>query len=197
MSRILILFFIFLNGCTPVKLEQPATYVFSAQSIKPLAKKPTPLILLISPPKAAPGYDSSRIVYVDKAYQLSSFTKHRWADTPSRMLMPLFVQTLQATRHFQATVSAPYMGDADIRLDTELLSLQQDFTQKPSQVRMVLLAQLVNIKTQRVMATQQFSLSENSPHEDPYGGVIATHRILTKLLSQLAAFTVHNTRGLP
>jgi cholesterol transport system auxiliary component len=190
--------FFLLSGCSmfkPVKLDKPATYVLSGNrsNITPVKGKPTGLTLLISAPKTASAYDSARMIYVDRPYELSYFTKNRWADSPARMLTPLFLQTLQATRHFQAVVSMPYMDNADVRLDTELLSLQQDFTQKPSQVRMVLLAQLVNMKTHKVLATRQFVFAEKTAQDDPYSGVIAANQIVTKLLPQLAAFCVKAT----
>jgi len=197
MRTFFILISIFLlSGCMPIKVETPATYVLSAPKTPqaPIATRPTSLTLLISTPKAAPGYDSPRMIYVDRAYQLSHFTKNRWADSPARMLTPLFLQSLQATRHFQAVVSAPYMGDTDLRLDTELLMLQQDFTQKPSQVRMVLVAQMINVKTNRILATRQFDLTEQAQQNDPYSGVVAANRIVARLLPQLATFAVHNTR---
>jgi cholesterol transport system auxiliary component len=197
MQKILLItsFFFFISGCSAVKLDTPATYVLSGNPSKTLAvsTKSTSLTLLVSPPKSAPGYDSPRMVYVTRPYELAYFTKNRWADMPASMLVPLFVDTLQATRHFQAVVSTPYADDADIRLDTELLSLEQDFIQKPSQVRMVLLAQLVNMKTHRVVATRQFVFSETTAQNDPYSGVVAANRIVTRLLPQLAAFCVHNT----
>jgi cholesterol transport system auxiliary component len=193
---VIIVFLFLLSGCmplSPVKTEPPSTYVLTdiRSQIRPVVTtKPTSLTMLVSTPKAAGGYESPRMLYQDRAYQLSHFTKNRWADAPARMLAPLMLQTLQSTRHFQGVVSAPYTGDTDLRLDTELVSFYQDFLQKPSQMRMVLVAQLLNVRTHKVLAARQFEFAEPAPSDDPYGGVIAANRLMGKFLPALAAFSI-------
>ncbi|HET9405067.1 MAG TPA: hypothetical protein VFO57_10845, partial [Burkholderiales bacterium] len=47
--------------------------------------------LTVSPPHAAAGFDSRRIMYVRQADQLEYFAHNEWVDTPARMLAPLIV----------------------------------------------------------------------------------------------------------
>src|SRR5579862_9975175 len=47
------------------------------------------MTLMVSPPQAAAGFDSQRIMYVRHAGQLEYFAYNEWVDTPARMLAPL------------------------------------------------------------------------------------------------------------
>jgi cholesterol transport system auxiliary component len=180
-------------GCMSLSPRQhapTANYVLNAVASDVPVSKNTGLVLLVSDTKSSPGYADMRMVYMDKAYQLKSFANSRWVDTPARMLSPLIVQTLQNTHHYKAIVAPPYVGMTGLRLDTELLVLQQEFFRKPSQVRLKLRAQLVNAVTETVIATRQFQVVENAAEETPYGGVKAANCAMATLLSQLANFCV-------
>jgi hypothetical protein len=62
------------------------------------------LTLVISPPQAAPGFDSQRIVYLRHDHQLEYFARHEWVDRPAHMLGPLLVAAVQQTGVFAAVV---------------------------------------------------------------------------------------------
>ncbi|HXU92126.1 MAG TPA: hypothetical protein VFP33_00570, partial [Gallionella sp.] len=98
------------------------------------------------------------------------------------------VQALERSGAFRAVVPSPSSVSATVRLDTELIRLQQDFTVKPSEVRFTLGARLIDVTTQRVIATAEFDETEKCETEDAYGGVLAANRALKRLLVRLAAF---------
>jgi cholesterol transport system auxiliary component len=157
----------------------------------PAAGAPRPkrdLVLEVSAPRARPGFDTPQMAYTQRANALDYFAKHRWADTPARMLGPLFAQALEQSGGFRAVVQAPSLATASLRLDTELVRLQQDFGAKPSRVRLTLRAQLIDADSRRVLVSAEFDETEAAPSDDPYGGVIAANRALARLLERLAAF---------
>jgi cholesterol transport system auxiliary component len=102
------------------------------------------------------------------------------------MLKPLLVQALQ--QRFSSVVSTQGIIPANLRLDTELIRLQQNFTSKPVRIQLTLRAQLIDIKDRRVIATRLFDETENTDSDDAYGGVIATNRALQRILDQLTEF---------
>ena len=104
------------------------------------------------------------------------------------MISPLVAQALERSGVFRAVVRAPGQAAAELRLDTELMRLLQDFRAQPSRVELALHAQLVDLRNGRVLAAQDFALSENAPSDDPYGGVVAANRALARLLGELTAF---------
>ncbi len=180
-----------LAGCTGLqapKVDSVHLYALDAQAASPPQHK-IPATLAISLPTAWPGYDTPQIVYQRQPLELEHFVTHRWADTPARMLRPLLARALEPA--FQAVIQTPGAISADYRLDTELIRLQQNFTSNPSQVQLVLRAQLIDLKDQRVLAVKRFDESENSATEDAYGGVVAANRALQRVLQQLAEFCLH------
>ena len=76
----------------------------------------------------------------------------------------------------------------ELRLDTELVRLYQDFQTRPSQLVLVLRATLVHDKTRRVLALRQFEVRVASASEDPQGGVHAANLALQQVLGELSTF---------
>jgi len=147
-------------------------------------------VLIVTTPVAYGGYDSSRIAYMREAYSLRYYSRSQWADNPARMLAPQIADALQATGKFQALYAAPGAIAADYRLDTDLVRLHQDFTIQPSVVRVTLHANLIDLQTHRVVATEQFDVVETAATDDAYGGVVAANKAVNRLLAALALFCV-------
>ena len=146
------------------------------------------LTLIVSPPHAAAGFDSQRIMYLRHADQPEYFAYSRWIDTPARMLAPLIVAAIEGSGTFRAVVQTPSTAAGELRLDTEILRLEQDFLAAPSQVRFTLRAYLVESATRRVVASREFEAAVPAASEDPRGGVVAANRAVKMVLERLAAF---------
>ena len=151
-------------------------------------------VLIVTTPRAHGGYDTHRIAYMEQAFGLRYYTRSRWADTPSRMLAPLLADAIQATGQFQGLYAVPGSIAADYRLDTELIRFHQDFTQQPGVVHITLRAQLVDLRENRVVRTQQFNMVEPTTANDSYGGVVAANKAVSRLLDELAQFCVNKLR---
>ncbi|MEZ5672343.1 MAG: ABC-type transport auxiliary lipoprotein family protein [Thiotrichaceae bacterium] len=161
---------------------------------QPLPPKNHGKTLLVSMPQAAPGFSSANMVYLREPYLLEYYSKSHWIDTPARMLLPILVHKLEFSGQFASVLSvvtAPVVGD--LRLDTEIIKLQQEFFVKPSRVSVTLRAQLLDIQARQVVATQVFEVSEESPSEDAAGGMMATHRAVEKIFRQLPEFTAKHS----
>mgnify|MGYP000656009630 CR=1 FL=1 len=144
--------------------------------------------LVIGPPRAAAGFDSQRIIYVREAHRLEYFAHSEWIDPPARMLAPLIVAALRDSGGFSAVVLAPSSAGGDLRLDTEVLRLQQEFAGQPSRVRFTLRAALVENTSRRVIASRDFEGTALSASEGPYGGVLAANQAVRAVLEDLATF---------
>ena len=189
---------VLLSGCAALpspQVEAPNIYVLEARPADRAIHTGGTLVLAVSAPRARAGFDTTRIAYVRQPHELDFFAKSRWADTPSRMLAPLLVQALEQRGGFRAVVQAPTAVAADLRLDTEFVRLQQDFSVHPSRADVSLRAQLVDLRSKRVIAAKEFAESENAPGEDAYGGVIAANRALQRLLARLADFCAGRAGG--
>lgn len=186
---------IFISGCAgwrSAETEPLRNHMLDAQIEPTKQANPIPLTLLISPPRAAPGFDSPRMAYVRQPHVLEYFAKNQWADTPARMLWPLLVRAIEQKAGFSAAVPASSLVNGDLRLDTEIIQIQQEFTSSPSKMHITLRAQLVEQTHYRVLATQTFEAFENADTDTPDGGAAAANRALKQLIEQIAAFAITN-----
>jgi cholesterol transport system auxiliary component len=183
-------------GCSVLqgaRVEDPVLHVLDARPAVVATPATRDIVLEVSAPRAAPGYDSPAIAYVQRPFVLDYFAIHRWADTPARMVGPLLVRAAEQTGYFRAVVQAPTAATADFRLDSELSRLQQDFTTRPSRVELSLRLQLVEIRTRRVVATRVIEVTSAAATDDPGGGVAAANAAMAQALAQAAEFCVAAT----
>lgn len=190
------IFLALLGACSILDTKQkvqPAFY--SLYTAQPGVKRSTPApwstnhpTLIVNPPHAAPGFDSHRIIYIREPHQLEYFSHSEWVDTPARMIAPSVVAALENTGAFRAVVLTPSAAAGDLRLDVEILRLQHEFGNPPSQVRFTLRAYLLDNKTRQIMAWREFDETVAAAQEDPYGGVIAANGAVQKVMEKLASF---------
>ncbi len=187
---LLILFW--MSACSVISVADsdiPRTYLLDIPLPAIPATPPHGKTLLVAMPQAAPGFNTPGLAYVRSPYILEYYSKNQWVDTPARMLLPLLVHRLEASGLFGAILSAatsPVAGEW--RLDTEIVRLQQEFLTEPSQVRLILRVQLLDMAARQVIATQLFEILENSPSEDAEGGVFATNQAIARVLNEIIAF---------
>jgi cholesterol transport system auxiliary component len=189
-----------LPACTLLKPlpVKPIHYYTLAASSVPAARQPsTPQkkrILLITEPRTNAIYNNTHMIYIPGLYQIQFFSQNRWADTPAHMLHPLLIKALQNTGRFEAILNTATTMRYDFILNTQLLSFQQDFLSHPSQFRIFLRAQLINAKTLRILATQDFTVATWAPQDNPQGGVQAANCATRVLLEKIIAFCLNNTK---
>ena len=177
--------------------EHPKFYSLSdrADAATPAAApraSATGLTLIVATPHAAAGFDSRRMMYLCRGDELEYFAHNEWIDTPARMLAPLIVAAVEARGAYRAVVLTPSPATGQVRLETEILRLQQEFLGAPSRVRFTLRAQLVESGTRRVVASREFEAVAAAPSENPRGGVTAAHEAVRKVLGEVADFCVQN-----
>ncbi|MGM9451912.1 ABC-type transport auxiliary lipoprotein family protein [Legionella bozemanae] len=177
-----------LSACSPVKISVKNQYQLSAYSTKQLAKKPMPITLLVTTPDAAAGYQTEQMLYVKKPYALEPFVKNAWVNPPADMLYPLILQSLQRTNLFEAVTSNAYTLGATYRLDTQLLSLQQNFLKKPSVLEFSAKVVLTHVSDNNVLASKIINLRISCPSDTPYGGVIAANKATQQFTAALTHF---------
>ena len=183
------------GGLTASQVASPNIYVLEAGPAIQAGQVKRDLVLAVSLPRALSGFDTPQMAYVKQPFELNYFVASRWADTPARMLQPLIAQEMEQTESFRAVVQTTGAISADVRLDTELVRLEQDFKTQPSRVQITLRAQLIDVRGKRLLAAQQFDDVEIAASEDAYGGVTAANRMLQRVLEKLAEFCVNASAG--
>jgi len=186
----------------PKAAVQPSFYTLDSAPVVPrvevsgvsrgLTQVPT---LIVNVPSAASGFDSTHIIYARGSHTHEYFAHNEWVDTPARMLAPLIVAAIEGRGGFRAVLPAPSAAAGDLRLDTEIMRLVQDFADKPNRVHFTLRAYMVDDATRRVIAWREFNETVAAESEDPYAGVVAANRAVQIVLEKLADFCAEAARS--
>ncbi len=184
-----------LGGCTlPQDQSPPAQgYLLEVGTFTPApARRSSSKTLLVTAPKAAPGFDSNRIAYTREPPKLDYYQDSVWSDAPAKMLLPILVRAFEATGAFKAVVSPPAPGLANLRVDVDVIRLQQEFMSRPSRVRLLTRIKVVDLKSGHVLGTRVFEATEPAPSEDASGAARAANAAVQKVLSQMVPFALRH-----
>lgn len=182
-----------LAGCTlpQDQTPPPQAYLLEGGTFTPTpTRRPSGKTLLVTVPKAAPGFDSNRIAYTKGPPKLDYYNNHVWSDTPARMLLPILVRAFESTGAFKAVISPPAPALANLRVDVDVIRLQQEFMTQPSRVRLTTRIKVVDMKSGHVLATQVFEAVEPAPSEDAGGAARAANAAVQKVLGQMVSFAL-------
>ncbi len=182
-----------LGGCTlPQDRSPPAqSYLLEVGTFAAApARRSSGKTLLVTVPKAAPGFDSNRIAYTREPPKLDYYRDSVWSDTPARMLLPILVRAFETTGAFKAVVAPPAPGLANLRVDVDVIRLQHEFMSRPSQVRLTARIKVVDLKSGHVLGTQVFEAVEPAPSENANGAARAANAAVRKVLDQMIPFAL-------
>ncbi len=184
-----------LAGCLLPQYNSPPpqTYLLEVGGFSPpTARRSSGKTLLVAVPKAAPGFDSNRIAYTKEPLKLDYYSNSVWSDTPAKMLLPIMVRAFEGTGAFKAVIAPPAPTLADMRVDVDVIRLQQEFMTQPSRVRLTARIKVLNMKSGHVLATQVFEVLEPAPSEDAYGAARATNAAVQKILGDMIPFALRH-----
>lgn len=177
-------------------LLSPAKEMTTARLEKTPAEVPRaeagPATLLLFRPDAKPAFDTARMAYSVRPYEVAYYKNHQWGGTPGQMLLPLLAKTLESTGRFKAVLSPPYTGRYTYGLRTEILELVQDYTSEPPVLRLSLRLRLSDDTANRLVAAREITLAEPMRGKTPYAGVLAANEAGAKALAEAARFVLDN-----
>ena len=110
-------------------------------------------VLVVGVPQAAAGFEQPRMAYLRRPSEVSYYATHVWVDTPSRMVMPLLVRSLETTGLWRVVVPMPTGVRGDYQLDLSGLLVQQEFLQQPSRSRVQVRAHFLVSELRQLTAT--------------------------------------------
>ncbi len=181
-------------GCLVPRSESRSVHTYRLSldlESAPLTARPparTGATLLVGPLHSDPGFDSPKMAYVTRPYEVNYFADNQWVDTPVHMLGPLASRVLERTGAWQAVATAPSPLRADYRLDITAVVVVQEFVQSPSRTKLSWNAQLIDLRTGSMVGSKRFEGAQDAPSEDAYGGVRAANRLLASLLGEMATW---------
>lgn len=177
----------------PPPASPPAQYLLQvpAGDARFAAQGPS---LMVNTIRSAAGFGSADMIYVTQAHQLQAFANHRWVDSPARMLDPILVTTAERSGLFSQVAGTSHQIRTTLELDTELLRMQQVFTDPGSHVELAIRAGLIEVASRRMLASQVFQVTVTA-EPTPYGGVLAYNRAVELLSDELVAFLSRASTG--
>lgn len=184
-----------LVACTPVTL--PVSHQYQLDRFETQHHAPLKRSILVSQPEALAGFQTEQIMYQCKPHELSAFAHNAWSSTPSNMLFPLIVQSLEQSHAFFAVTGSADADSTDYRLDTQLITLQQNFIPKPSVLEWQVHVVLTHVEDHRVVASRTFRQRIPCPTDTPYGGVLAANQATQRFTSSLTHFVIHQIQSDP
>jgi ABC-type uncharacterized transport system auxiliary subunit len=190
LKRVILLFVvILLTAClSPVNTAQKNNYVLNTTPPMNHALRAKPEVLLVSMPRLDAIMNDNNMVYLDGKHQIGYFSLNRWAAKPNEMFFTLLLNTMQQQSGFRAVVSSPYSGKSDLQLNIVNFSIVQDFTVRPSVVRVKMDARLTNARQQNVLKTRALQASVATSTDTPGAGAVAANQALAQCLTQLIVF---------
>ena len=183
-----------LTACAPAKIGVRNEYTLLSYNTKPLVshRQSTNLSILVSIPEALAGYKTEQMHYINKPFELGTFTKNAWSSSPASLLYPLLTQRLKNSGYFHSVIAGPYVDKADYRLDTQLMALQQNFLVKPSVLELTVNVMLTHIDDNRIVASTIIKERVPCPKDTPYGGVVAANRAAQAFVDKATLFVIKN-----
>lgn len=145
--------------------------------------------LRITAAQSAPGFHTSRMLYMDEPHRLDHFAYHTWADVPAAMIAELVQQHLTRLGLFGTVLAGTHDVRAHYRLDLKSARLLQHFGNGASRVTFDIDVALVNQEERSLVARQAFSYSQAAVSADPQGGVDAANVIAGRFLTDVVQFT--------
>ena len=191
-SMLTLVLALILSGCSLLPKAEPVVihrYTLDYPVVETRMDSSGPVIL-VSRIYTRMGLASHRMMYRRDVHKVAYFTKNQWIAPPADMLEPLIVDSLESAGRFAAVVQPGSPVVADLRLDLHLAELYQDFSSRPGSVRFRIRAQLLNMNTLSVLATQQFDYSLPVATETAASGVDAINMVVQKFLPELVKFSL-------
>ena len=136
-------------------------------------------------PRAAAGFNTSRMAYTQNQDRLNYYAYSQWIDTPSYMFQPLLVDALQRSGRFNTVVKSPSPVRTRYRLITDDLAVVQQIRGKSNVVLIGMRLQLLDMQD-RILVIDEALVLEQSTEANPQAGVAAANAIARDLLALVA-----------
>jgi cholesterol transport system auxiliary component len=180
-----------LSGCMSLGESGPAQqfYVLNDTRVSVINSSPRPdaKTVLLSNSAGSPFYDSVRLAYSQQPSARAYYQFANWTTRPSVRLGQLLAQRLNVQGKVNAAwLSSDIAGDwlLDIRVD----EFYHDVSIIPGQARLIVQAELLDRRTQKIKASRVFYLQADAKTNDAMGAVAAFQTATTTWLDQVVVW---------
>ncbi|MCF6808254.1 ABC-type transport auxiliary lipoprotein family protein [Thiotrichales bacterium 19S9-12] len=168
----------------PVKVAETKTYQITTTNQVTPENHSNKSVLRIDKMQSTPPYNNIYMYYATNQSQIKHYAYSHWVTAPSNMLDRMLLEDIDSANIYQATVATSYFGQADYKLSTTLLELNQHMNNQSNYVTLKVLAQLSNNQTNRLEKQLIFNINvASSP--SPEGMATAANQAANTLVRQI------------
>ncbi len=188
-----------LTGCGsvfgPVSQREIVSYEITDSSIGMPENCPVKTkqdILYVSPMRANAPYDTTKMFYAEKEYQLNTYSYSQWAAIPTDMLSQTIEKKLVTSCLYKNIVRNNVLADANYRLITQLIALRQNVNSQDSATnQLIIFVQLMDLDSNKVVASKIFN-EQNTSAVGPQAMVVGVNQLTSKFDSDLVEWLRKN-----
>lgn len=180
-----------LSGCTIFPPSEPLqVYLLPSQTVAASPAAGVSWSLRINQPQTSLALNGARIAVRPEGNQISSYAASRWSDPAPRLLRNHLLNAFQNDGRVAALSSDDDNLQADFSLGGELQAFQSEYRQGSFNVVLRLQARLIDNRSQRIVASQRFAVSQAVSGSQVPAVVEAFGRASDQLAAQLLNWTL-------
>jgi ABC-type uncharacterized transport system auxiliary subunit len=136
-----------------------------------------------------PGlYDSDRMVFSADRRSRSYFQFGNWSERPAQSLQVLAETRLARSKRFREVASSTSGVRGDLLLSLRLNELYLDASAAPGQVKLIIMAELIDWRSRQLLARRSFVQAAAVPNGDAHGLADAASQAVGVVLGELVAW---------
>ena len=132
-------------------------------------------------------YDTDQLVFSHSAGTRGQYQFARWTERPGKRFADLMRTRLDRQGAWNISAAGGYVR-GDMLLDTELVEFYHDAASEPGQMRLVLRAELVDLKQRALLGRRVFEQQVPLTTYDAAGAAQAANRAVSRALDELSAW---------
>jgi len=179
-----------LSGCLGLGKETPAVTNYVLEDLRVGTEKVAAdtRSLLVLDTGATGFYDNENLVYSRAPGTRGQYQYARWTERPGKRFSDLLQKRLATQSGFASVTTAGGQVRGDLLLDTELSEFYHDAAASPGSVRVQLRAELIDLKTRKLLGRQWFERSVPVNSFDAVGAAAGFNQATTGLLDDVVTW---------
>ncbi len=150
------------------------------------AASPAPRSLILADTMAGAFYDTDGMVFSREAGTRGHYQFARWSERTGKRFSDMLLARLERERAFGAVAQSGTNVRGDWILTSDIIEFYHDAISRPGNVRMELRAEVVDLKTRKLLSRKTFVQSVAVQSFDAAGAHKAFNRAATLMLDDIA-----------
>ncbi len=182
-----------LTGCVNLgsRTDTPSVVYYVLNDAAPAAAA-TPVqagapTLLVLDTATGSFYDTDQLIFSRRAGTRGQYQLARWTERPGKRFSDLMRARLDHQGVWHVSAAGGYVR-GDVLLDTELVEFYHDAVSQPGTVRLVLRAELVDLKQRTLLGRRVFEQRVALATYDAAGAAQASSQAVSRALDELTAW---------